>query len=176
MPATEQCSGFVLRKRTLPGNDQVVILFTREKGKVAAVARGIRSITSKRAAHLQTGNLVELHLRTTIGMPQAQQTVLVSAFRDIKEDLRKMDYLYAYLFVIDKLLPELVPEEEVYAETVAFVSRLARAQYPSTADFRQSLERVSGALGYTPESGDRRDVTERIEELIDAKIPLRDII
>lgn len=178
MSLQEKAQGFVLRKRVLPQKDVVVVLFTRELGKVAVLAKGMRSQNSTRAAHVQTGNILEIVTRPSVGtLPYLQQTTLISAYQDIKNDMAKMKYVYAMLFVLDRILPEREPEPEIYIETLAFMKRLHMSGDKHSSLTEGYLMGLLKYLGYDyNQKQTSQDIIEYTEQLIDAKIPLHDII
>ena len=58
MKRTIKTEAVVLRKRSLPNQDAIVTLFTKELGKINTIAKGIKKITSRRLPHTQTANLI----------------------------------------------------------------------------------------------------------------------
>ncbi|MBI4009495.1 recombination protein O N-terminal domain-containing protein, partial [Candidatus Roizmanbacteria bacterium] len=52
MKRTLKTEAIVLRKRSLPNQDKIVTLFTKELGKLNVFAKGIKKITSRRLPHV----------------------------------------------------------------------------------------------------------------------------
>ncbi|MFZ2978199.1 MAG: DNA repair protein RecO, partial [Candidatus Magasanikiibacteriota bacterium] len=52
----------VLSRRDFREADQIISLYTLEKGKMEILARGIKKITSKNSAHLEPFSLVEAEI------------------------------------------------------------------------------------------------------------------
>jgi DNA repair protein RecO (recombination protein O) len=176
MSESNSCTGFILRKKDLPHYDQVIVAFSREYGKIAMIAKGVRKSTSKRSAHLQTGNLLKIQVLMKTNLSVLQQTNLVSAFGGLKEDYLKIKFLYAALFVLDHILPELQPEPEVYTELQAYISYLSKHNDQTyLARFYKFLEKILEYLGFLDEE-EQDDLIGFTEQVIDAKIPLHDII
>ena len=175
MRAKSKTQAFVLRKKALPGKDYFVVLFTREFGKVHCIAKGTRSFTSRRSPHLQTGNLLDVQLQESFSGYFLQETFLTTAFRKTKEDLSKINHLYTFLFVLDKMLPEQLPEPDVYQLTMKFLTVLSENDKFSKEETSKFLKRLLHYLGYEF-SGSPSQLVPYIEELIDTKIPLRDIM
>ena len=110
MQVIQKIEGFLLKKKNLLENDYLVILFTKEFGKVAGIAKGAKSFNSRRSAHLQTGNLVKARVRQSHDILYIQSTDLVSAFSQVRTQ-EKMDVVYQFFYIIDKMLPESQKEE-----------------------------------------------------------------
>ncbi len=175
MRVKSKTQAFVLRKKALPGKDYFVVLFTREFGKVHCIAKGTRSMNSRRSPHLQTGNLLDVQLQQGFSGYMLQETSLTSAFRKTKEDLRRINHLYTYFFVLDKMLPEELQENETYNLTMKFLTVLSENEEFDSEETFKFLKRLLHYLGYEY-SGSNSQLVSYIEELIDTKIPLRDIM
>ena len=106
MPTILKTDAFVLRKKELLRTDMLIYLFTKEIGKTTVIAKGSKSLVSRRGPHLQTGNLLKVMIHVKNDYRYLQQTELVSGFSSIKDDPRKTEYLYLFFFVIDRMLPD----------------------------------------------------------------------
>ncbi len=76
--------GVVLRTHKLGEADRIVVLFTRGRGKVRAVAKGVRRTKSKFGSRLEPGSTVQLQLyegRNLDIVTQAERTVAHAALR-----------------------------------------------------------------------------------------------
>lgn len=168
-------AALVLRKKALPQKDYFVVLLTKEFGKVHCLAKGSRSLTSRRSPHLQTGNLLEVQLQEGPSGYMLQETSLQSAFRNVKQDLNKLNNLYIFFFVLDKLLPEGEQENQVYNLTIQYLTLLSEQKTCSVQETCEYLRRTLRILGYDF-NGPPLEIISYIEELINAKVPVHDII
>lgn len=177
MSLTQKAKGYVLKRKSMPGKDSVITVFTEEFGKRVFFAKGVRSASSKRSAHIQTGNLIEVLFSNSSSLTLLKQTNLVSGFSTIKTDLNRIQHLYLICFVLDRILPEEQPEKEIYDQYSRLMNYLARVDKASfkTSVVYGSLAAITRMLGYEPHFTDKRLISF-IEELIDEKVPLHDII
>lgn len=166
----------VLRKRSLMGTDIILSFFSKDFGKVFAIAKGVKKITSKRAAHTQTGNLVTIELYAKSETFYLQNTNIISAFSQIKNNQEKVNYLYQFLFVIDRILPEQQPEQEIYTIAVKFLIYLSKSKIISPDHFASYLHDIIRVLGYGTQETSLPDILRKIEEIIHEKIPEHVII
>src|SRR5688572_9792487 len=118
--------GLVLKKKNLPGADILVTFFSRDDGKITAMAKGAKKITSRRASQIQTGNLVRFMANKKHQMYYLNETHTISAFSAIKKDRQKLSILYFLLFMIDRLLPEEQKEADLYEHTKKYIVNLAK--------------------------------------------------
>lgn len=142
-------SGIVLRGRTYGEADRILTLFTTERGKIDAIAKGVRRTKSHLAGRLEFANEVLL------GMHRGRNLdVVVSA--DIQNAywqnvVAPEHYAAANLIVemIDAFCEPDLPLPDVYALLTAVLRALGRAEEPLAMVPRFSL-RLLEALGLAP--------------------------
>lgn len=159
----------VLKKKNLLNRDNIVILFTHEKGKIGVFAKGIKKITSRRLPHIQTGNIIEALIYKKQDRFYLQETKLISHLIEIKKNSEKTHDLYFFLFILDRLLPENQKEEPVYHDFKRFISQLAKKEDKSILN--QHLNKLLKSLGYIKEDLDFFEAKRVTEEIIGEKIP-----
>ncbi len=170
-----ETEALVLRKIELLDKDSTIILFSKDLGKMVCIAKGIKKITSRRAAHLQTGNIVKINGSIRGDFYYISQSQVVSAFSDIKSSAEKIDILYKYLFILDRILPQQEPEPLLYKEVIRAISGLSRAEKVEKGQMLEFSRLVLEMLGYYDGSADT-DFLQEIESIIHEKIPAHVII
>jgi len=140
----------VLRMRALGEADRIVTLFSRERGKQSAVARGARKIQSKFGARLDFFSRVALMLHTgkSLDVITSVQTV-----RSIWEELVDPDAFATASYVaesIDALSEPDLAVPELYDALCEFQIALARKVDRDSLLAAMDL-RLLGALGFAPE-------------------------
>ncbi len=162
--------GFVLKKKQLFHKDTLITFFTKDKGKITAVAKGIKSPSSKRVSSLMTGNLLKLVFYSKNERYYLQTAETVSIFIKIKEKEIKQKQLYFYLFILDRLLPEQQKEEGVYGKIKEILIRLSHNEfsYSQTMDHTNTLLSL---FGYHVNSSSWGEFVTHIENVLGKKLP-----
>lgn len=80
---------FVLGRRDFRENDQVISLFSQEKGKISALARGVKKIVSKNSAYLEPFFLVEAEIIPGRDIKHITKVVGLNSFKYIRANLLK---------------------------------------------------------------------------------------
>lgn len=176
MPNVVKTEAIVLKKKQLLQKDILITLLTEEHGKVTVIAKGIKNITSRRAPHIQTGNLLNVVLSDRGHAFYLQQSALISAFSSIREDSEKMNYLYTFFFILDRILPESQQEEALYVVAKNFLISMAKASNLYATFFHQDIEKILFSLGYLQEHKSLSELIRITEEIIREKVPLHAII
>ncbi|OGK38322.1 DNA repair protein RecO [Candidatus Roizmanbacteria bacterium RIFCSPHIGHO2_12_FULL_41_11] len=171
MSATIKTEALILKKNALLRKDVLVTLFTQEKGKLRVVAKGLKTLTSRRSPHVQTGNLLEVIVSSGSRGYYLQTTNLISGFGLLKKEPFKLEYLYTYFFMLDRLLPEEQPEPVVYIQTKQLLIDLSKSHRPHSFDFEQYVFMLLLRLGYIHEKKPLNQLMRMVEEIIQEKIP-----
>ncbi|MFP5320208.1 MAG: DNA repair protein RecO, partial [Acidimicrobiia bacterium] len=102
--------GVVLRTYKLGEADRIVVLATKEHGKVRAVAKGVRKTRSKFGARLEPLSHVALQLYEGRNLDTITQVDGIDAFRPIRDDLDRYAAAVTVLEVVDQLSMEGEPD------------------------------------------------------------------
>ena len=77
----------VLKSINYKDSDKIYTLLSKDLGKISAIARGVRKISSRRAGNLDTLNLVKVGLSEGLGgMRQIDEVSGLNSFRKLKND------------------------------------------------------------------------------------------
>ena len=98
--------GVVLRTYKLGEADRIVVLATAERGKVRAVAKGVRKTKSKFGSRLEPLSHVALQLYEGRNLDTVTQVETIDAFRGIRDDLDRYSSATTVLEVLDQLTLE----------------------------------------------------------------------
>jgi len=147
-----KCEAILLAVRDYDATSRMVTLFSREYGKLAAVAYGARRPRSELSGCIQAFAHVDLVLSAGKGIDSIRQCAVRRSFRELREDLDKMAYAALLAELVAELWPEREPEPEAFDLLLAAfgllgsrnarITALAAAlQLLSLAGFRPEFER-----------------------------------
>jgi len=105
----------VLKSIKYKDADKIFTLFTKDFGKVSAIARGVRKITSKRGGNLDTLNLVSVAIHDgNTGFKDIEEVKTLESFRDLKKDLKKSVKAYYLVELVHKAVEEGEKNERLF--------------------------------------------------------------
>ena len=158
LPAHEPCQqrlyrtpAVILKRMDLGEADRIVTLFSRDVGKVRAVAKGVRRTTSRSAGHLEPFTLSDVLFAVGRELDVVSQADTLDAFRDVREDLDLTTHAYYLAELVDLLTEDRSENRAVFDDP----RRRALLDLREDADARLVLImfhlRLLEALGYRPE-------------------------
>jgi DNA repair protein RecO (recombination protein O) len=140
----------ILKRMDLGEADRIVTLFSRDDGKIRAVAKGVRRMTSRSAGHLEPFTLSDVLFAVGRELDVISQADTLESFRHIREDLERTTHAYYLTEVVDLLTEDRSENRGVFDALVLGLRELAE-----TGDTRLVLVvfhvRLLDALGYRPE-------------------------
>jgi DNA repair protein RecO (recombination protein O) len=167
-------SGIILKRRNIGEADRLITIFTKENGKITAIAKGVRRIYSRRSPYVELFR----HIRVTLARGKSIDTVNeaegIGSAGVVGRSLSRFGH-YAYVCeLIDRLVPEQVEHADVYGLLVLTFERIRTAtswaQLQSCGhEFSLSLLRM---LGYLPPEKQltASEIERYIESIIERKL------
>src|SRR5579872_5810787 len=92
----------VLRTHKLGEADRIVVLMTRGRGKVRAVAKGVRKTKSRFGGRLEPPGRVSLQLYQGRNLDVINQADSLDLYRPVREDLDRMTDALAMVEAVDQ--------------------------------------------------------------------------
>lgn len=140
----------VLRRIPVGETDRILTLFTREKGKLSAIAKGSRRPLSRLAG----GTEPFVHTRVLLAVGQnldvLTQCQVESAYPALRKDLTRIAYATYFTELVDAGIAERQPQPEVWDLLVASLAALETTPVPD-ALARAVEMKLLDLLGYAPE-------------------------
>ncbi len=131
--------------------DRILTLYTREYGKVRALAKGARKVRSRKAGHLEPFTRITVQLARTRDLSIITQVETLDAYLPLREDLLLVGYASYALELLDRF----TYDEEggsplVFRLLTETLARLAGGVAPWLA-LRYYEMRLLDSLGFRPQ-------------------------
>ena len=130
--------------------DRILNLFSRELGKIHAIAKGVRREHSRKAGHLEPFTCVTLMLARGTGMWIVSQAETVAGFTEIKSDLKHTALAAYCLELVDRFTTEDEVHPHLYRLLRDTLTRLS-SQDPPFNVIRFFEMRFLEMVGFRPE-------------------------
>jgi hypothetical protein len=144
--------GSVIVKRfDLGETDRVLTVFSKERGKVSVLAKGVKRIVSRRAGSVEIGNHCELYVYEGKNFYILTEVKLLDTFLALKSDLATVKYGYYILELVDRLTAPDEPQEHVFSLLIAILKILNTN--PRKIFIRAFELKLLHSLGYLSISG-----------------------
>ncbi|MBU3957142.1 DNA repair protein RecO, partial [Patescibacteria group bacterium] len=168
MDRTYKTEGIILKRINYGEADRILTIYTKHYGKIRALAKGVRRITSRRGGNVELFNQAVLFLNKGKNLDLLTEAQVVNSFKSWRRDLKKVTVAYYFCELVDKLTPEEQPNQAVFQLLSRYLGKIGTAILPElTRSFEEALLRELG-FGVPEElrrsSNSLRDYIESITE------------
>jgi DNA repair protein RecO (recombination protein O) len=122
--------GVVLRTWKLGEADRIVVLYTRDRGKVRAVAKGVRKTKSRFGARMEPTSHVAMQLYEGRELDIVTQAETIDRLGPLRDDLDRLTRATAMLEAVDALAQDRNPDRGLYSMLVGALRTLAAQDHP----------------------------------------------
>lgn len=169
---TYKTEGIILKRRNSGEADRVLTIFTKHYGKIYAVARGVRRITSRRGGNVEIFTHVSVFLiegKVTNILTEAET---IHSFQELRKDLQSVGYAYTICELIDKLLPEKQDHENVFYSAVNALLMLNKKEQKGEVVVEEFEKELMRLLGFWPKDKpfENINVEKFIEGIIEREL------
>jgi len=145
-----RAEAIVLRHREMGEADRLLWLYTRDRGKVRAIAKGVRKIRSRKAGHLEPFTWVKLQFARGRDLLIITQAETIDAFLKIKEELPRLGYAAYVVELLDRFTYDEDENKGLYQLLVETLERLNTEADPIVPVHYFEI-RLMDLLGYRPQ-------------------------
>ena len=170
--------GVILKRLNYGEADRILTIYTKYRGKIRAIAKGVRKITSRKGGNVELFNHCVLFLAEGRNLDIVTEAQVVSSFSRLSDDLEKTAAAFYLVELIDQLTPDGQVNRQVFDLLVGALAQIgapARGGQGLTADERgksvnQFEVNLLKLLGFWSETLDRKNIKGYIEEIIEREL------
>ncbi len=166
--------GIIIRRRDFKDADRILTILTKDYGKIAVKASGIRRIPSRRSPHVELLNHCIVSLYQGNKFPILTEAHTLSSFSPVKEDLQRIGAAYHLCELVDGLCPENQENRAAFELMTETLHRLAKSTSDEvTVTVRQFEIEFLTLLGYWNTANNlntRIDMDQFVEGIIERKL------
>jgi len=111
---TYKTEGIILRKRKFGEADEIVTVFSKHRGKLKMIAKGVRKSTSRKRGNLELSNRCSLFLAEGKNLDLVTEVEVISSFSSLKKDLVKSVYCFQILEMVERLTVEEEAHRDIF--------------------------------------------------------------
>lgn len=169
--------GIIIRRRNFKDADRILTVLTKDQGKIAVRASGIRRIPSRRSAHVELLNHAVLTLYNGHAFPVLTEAQMIDSFAGVKEDLHKIGLAYHLCELVDGLCPENQENRGVFGLVKTTLTRLSLEEDSSALvkDFQTELLFLLGYWNKQEFLTKDIDMDHFVENILERKLKSKSI-
>jgi DNA repair protein RecO (recombination protein O) len=165
-PRNYSSEGIILARKNYSEADRILIIFSKDYGKLSLIAKGVRRLKSRKRAHIEIFNRIKFsasHGKTLDLMTEAE---IIDSLTDIKNNLKKVSLAYYFAEVVGRSTREGEKNSEIYEELINFLVGLRRSSNLKKLRY-EFVTSVLIKLGFWPEGKKLVNPDRLLEEVLE---------
>ncbi len=140
----------VMRRRDMGEADRLLTVFTRDRGKINLLAKGVRRAASRKAGHIEPFTFTDLLVAKGASLDLVTQAETIAAHRHVREDLWLSSLAYYAVELADAFTQDEDPNALLFELLLETLGRLDANQAVTLAVRYYELHMLDLA-GYQPQ-------------------------
>lgn len=173
---TYKTEGIIIKRKNFGEADRILTIFSKNYGKISAIAKGVRKINSRRAPHLELFNQVSLLLSKGKNLDVITETQLITSFSNLKKDLKKVGLAFEACELVDQVTREGPTQEQVFNLLRMCLNDLNHLNSKGIEKVIDNFERqLLVILGFLPKNEvlSKIELSGFVEKIIEKKLKSR---
>jgi len=168
-PRAYTSEGVVLARRNFGEADRILVIYTKNFGKVSLLAKGIRRPKSRKRGHVEVFNNIKFQAVAGRGLDIITEAEVIEDFSEVRKSLKKISLAYYLMEVVGRITHEGEEKTEVYNLLLTSLQKLKSAKMLKKLrlDFITDLLII---LGYWPVGIPLFSPDEKLEEVTERQI------
>lgn len=132
--ATYSTEAIVIKSTDFGEADKIVTLFSKHKGKLASIAKGVRKIESRKAASLDLLSQCKVFLAQGRNLDLILETDIINPFATLKTNLELATFGYQVAEMINEFVEEGSPNLSLYKQAIEVLEALDQSSNVEDAE------------------------------------------
>ena len=166
---TYSSEGIILARKNYSEADRILIVYSKDHGKVHLLAKGVRYPKSRKRGHLEIFNYFKFQASKGKSLDAVTEAELIDSFRGIRKNLKKVSVAYFLVEMIGRVTREGEKNEKIFQLLLNHLRFLK--SYTNLRKLRVNfLEEVLVTLGFWPKDRVLKEPDKVLEDIIERKL------
>lgn len=164
--------GVILKRTNVGEADRLLTVFTKHYGKIKALARGVRRITSRRGGNVEVFTHAVMFFSQGRNFELLTEAETIHSFQTLRKNLLMVAQAYKICELVDKLTAEKQEHVSLYKLLVETLEKLNLARTIDPNIIKEFEEESLRILGFWPKNKpfDSIDIEKFIESIIEREL------
>jgi DNA repair protein RecO (recombination protein O) len=163
----------VLRRRNYHEADRIIILYSKNFGKISLLGKGVRKTGSRKRGSLENFSRIKFSANDSKFMGILTETEIVNTYPRIRKELGRVSLAYYFSEAIDKLTREEEKNTRIYDLLVNYLETLDKGEANLKKLRANFVVELLVELGFWPKDKVLTDHDKKIEEIVERQLSSR---
>lgn len=149
-PRSYASEGIVIARRNYSESDRIIVVFTKDYGRVSLLAKSVRLPKSRKRGHVEVFSYIKFLASSGSGLDYLTEVETVDTFGTSRKDLSRVSLLYYFSEVIGKVTREHEKNEQLFDLILSYFEGI-KDESKLKSMKKSFIKDVLTCLGYWPE-------------------------
>lgn len=125
---TYSSEGIVLARRNYGEADRILVVFSKDQGKLSLMAKGVRKPSSRKRGHIEVFSHLQFSAARGKSLDIIIEAEMIDAFSSIRKDLKKVSVAYFFVETVGRLTREDEKNQSVFNLLLYYLNRLKKSK------------------------------------------------
>jgi DNA repair protein RecO (recombination protein O) len=161
--------GIVLGRRNFGEADRIILLYSKDQGKISLIAKGVRRPKSRKRGHVEVFNHVKFQAVVGHGLDIVTEVEIIDDYEDVRSSLKKVSLAYYFVEVVSKITHEGESNPDLYYLLLDTLDKLETVNGLKKLRI-EFITKLLIMLGYWPEGREITNPDQILSEVIERQI------
>ncbi len=166
---TYSSEGFVIGRKNFKEADRILILFTKDFGKISLIAKGVRKLTSRKRGGIEVFNKIKFFAVKGKSLDILTELQMIKGFDQTRENLRKVSIGYYFCEVIGRTTRDGEKHIELFEILEDYFNKLETSRNLKKLRL-EFVKEVLVSIGFWPIGTEMSDPDKILESVIERKM------
>lgn len=161
--------GIVLARRNYSEADRIVVIYSKNHGKLGLIAKGVRRTKSKKRGSIEVFSHIRFSAARGKSLDILTEAEIITSFPQIRKNLKKVSVAYYFIEVIGRLTHEEEKNEPLFLLLLKYLISLQKEKELKKLRMK-FVKDVLVLLGYWPKNKILNNPDDVLEEAAERSI------
>lgn len=169
IPHLYTSEGIILARRNFAEADRIIDIYSKNKGKLSLIAKGVRKPGSRKRGHLEIFSRINFQAANGKGMGVLTEVETIDSYKEIRKSIKRISLAYYFMEIVGKITREDGENTELYDFLLISMDKLKKEKLLKKLrnDFVVNTLKI---LGYWPKDQFLSFPDEKLEEVLERQI------
>lgn len=161
--------GIILARKNYSEADRILIVFSKNHGRISLLAKGVRKVSSRKRGHLEIFNHIKFQAVYGRGLDLITEAEIIENFAEVRKSLKKVSLAYYFMEVVGRTTHEDEPHQELFNLILNYLHRLKSEIKLKDLRLRFIVD-ILVSLGFWPKGQALINPEGKLEEVTERKL------
>ena len=159
----------VLARRNFSEADRILSVFSKGRGRLSLIAKGVRRPSSRKRGHIEVFNRIKFQAVKGRGLDMMTEAEIIDSFEMVRKDLKKVALAYYFMEVIGRTIHEEEKNIELYGLLQDYLEKL-KEEKKLLSLRKDFVYQVLTILGFWPRGRELENPDAKLEEVTERQL------